>query len=84
MEFLEDGKITFTYITKQDEKEVNAEEGDHEGLVEIGRDVEGVEVSVFLRELDNGTYKASFRSLKTPAFHVVIVLYQIISFFATV
>jgi len=62
IEFLEDGKITFTYITKQDEKEVNAEEGDHEGLVEFGRDVEGVEVSIFLRELDTGAYKASLRS----------------------
>ena len=35
--------------------------GDHEGLVEIGRDLEGVEVSVFLRETDKG-YKASLRS----------------------
>ena len=29
MEFFEDGKVTFSYITKQDEKEVNAEPGDH-------------------------------------------------------
>lgn len=35
--------------------------GDHEGLVEIGRDLEGVEVSVFLRETDKG-FKASLRS----------------------
>ncbi len=35
--------------------------GDHEGLVEMGRDLEGVEVSVFLRETDKG-YKASLRS----------------------
>lgn len=62
MEFLEDGKITFTYITKQDIEEVNAEEGDHEGLVEFGRDVEGVEVSIFLRQQDDNTYKASLRS----------------------
>ena len=62
MEFLEDGKITFTYITKEDIEEVNAEEGDHEGLVEIGRDVEGVEVSIFLREIEKGNYKASLRS----------------------
>ena len=62
MEFLEDGKITFTYITKQDIEEVGAEEGDHEGLVEFGRDVEGVEVSIFLRQQDDNTYKASLRS----------------------
>ena len=52
----------FTYITTQDIEEVNAEEGDHEGLVEFGRDVEGVEVSIFLRQQDDNTYKASLRS----------------------
>ena len=35
--------------------------GDHEGLVEIGRDIDGVEVSVFLRESEKG-FKASLRS----------------------
>lgn len=63
IEFLEDGKVTFTYITNQDEKDVNAEPGDHEGLVEVGRDVEGVEVSVFIRQKDNEEkYKVSMRS----------------------
>ena len=64
MEFLEDGKVTFTYITNKDLEEVNAGIGDHEGLVEIGRDVEGVEVSVFIRQKDDdeNTYKISMRS----------------------
>ena len=62
LKFFEDGKIAFTYITKKDEEEVNAEEGDHEGIVDMGRDIEGVEVSVFLREADNGAFKASLRS----------------------
>ena len=63
IEFLEDGKVTFTYITNQDEKDVNAEPGDHEGLVEVGRDVEGVEVSVFIRQKDGeDKYKVSMRS----------------------
>ncbi len=61
MEFLEDGKITFTYITKEDEKKVNAETGDYEGIVNEGRDVEGVEVSIFLHEMDDG-FKASLRA----------------------
>ncbi len=61
MEFLEDSKIAFSYITKKDEEEVNAKTGDHEGLVDIGRCVEGVEVSVFLRECEQG-FKASLRS----------------------
>ena len=62
MEILEDGKVTFTYITKQDEIDVGAEAGDHEGLVEIGRDIEGVEVSIFIREKDEGGFKVSMRS----------------------
>ncbi len=62
IEFFEDGKIAFTYITNEDEKSVNSETGDYEGIVDIGRDVEGVEVSIFLRELENGSYKASLRS----------------------
>ena len=62
MEILEDGKVTFTYITQEDSKRIGAEIGDHEGLVEIGRDIEGVEVSVFIREKEDGSYKASLRS----------------------
>ncbi len=64
MEFLEDGKVTFTYITGKDLEEVNAEIGDHEGLVEFSRDIEGVEVSVFIRQRDNeeDVYKVSMRS----------------------
>ncbi|MCI8587800.1 MAG: bifunctional oligoribonuclease/PAP phosphatase NrnA [Clostridia bacterium] len=63
MEFLENGKVTFTYINCEDEKKVSAEEGDHEGIVEAGRDIEGVEVSIFIREKEgtNG-YKISLRS----------------------
>ena len=62
MEMLEDGKVTFTYITLEDEKEVGAEPGDHEGLVDIGRDIEGVEVSIFLRQKEDNLFKASLRS----------------------
>lgn len=64
MEILEDGKVTFTYITKKDEEEVEAEPGDHEGLVEIGRNIEGVEVAIFIRQREDGeeAYKVSMRS----------------------
>ena len=61
LEFFEGGKVAFTYITKEDEEKVNAENGDHEGIVETGRDIEGVEVSVFLRQTDKGC-KVSMRS----------------------
>ncbi len=61
IEFLEDGKIAYTYITQEDEQKVKAENGDHEGIVEMGRDVEGVEVSIFIRQTSKGC-RISLRS----------------------
>ncbi len=62
LELLEDGKIAFTYINKKDEEEVHAETGDHEGIVENGRSIEGVRVSVFIREKEENIYKVSMRA----------------------
>ena len=61
IEFFEEGKIAFTYITKEDEEKINAGINDYDGIVEMGRDVEGVEVSIFFREKEDG-YKLSLRS----------------------
>ncbi len=37
--------------------------GDHEGLVNIGKDIEGVLVSIFIRQKDNEeVYKVSLRA----------------------
>ncbi len=60
LEFFDNGKIAFSYVTKKDMDSVGAMVGDHEGLVEIGRDIIGVEVSIFMRE-DEG-FKISLRS----------------------
>ena len=63
LEFLYDDKAVFTYITLDDEEKVHSETGDHEGIVSIGKCIEGVEVSVFIRELKNGKgWKVSLRS----------------------
>lgn len=61
LEFLEDGKIAFTYINEEDEEKIKPQPGDNSGIVEIGRDIEGVEVSVFLKQKEEG-YKVSLRS----------------------
>lgn len=61
LELLDNEKIAFTYITKKDENSVGAENGDYDGIVEQGRDIEGVEISIFLRETEKGI-KASLRS----------------------
>lgn len=63
LEFYEDGKITFTYIRREDEEKIRAESDAHEGIVEMGRDIEGVEISIFLHEnKDKDGYKISLRS----------------------
>ena len=55
-------RVAVTYVTKEDLKKVKAMPGDHEGIVNVGRNIEGVEVSIFLREDIDGTYRVSFRS----------------------
>ena len=62
MEFLADGRISFTYISKEDTQNLQLKSGDHEGIVEIGRNIENVEVSIFLHEEEKGGYKISLRS----------------------
>ncbi len=61
LEFFEDGKIAFTYMTKADDEALRIKAGEHDGIVEIGKSIEGVEVSIFLYEKSVG-YKASLRS----------------------
>ena len=61
LEFLEDGKIAFTYMTAEDMKNLSITSADLEGIVENGRDVEGVEISIFLYETEKGV-KGSLRS----------------------
>jgi len=60
LEFYGDGRVAFSYISHEDMENVGAKKGDHEGLVDIGRNIEGVEISIFMRE-DDG-YNISFRS----------------------
>ena len=66
LEFLEDGKIAMAYLTLDDYKRAKAEVGDDDGLAEMMRDIEGVEVAVLLKEKEgvNG-FKGSLRSHET-------------------
>ena len=61
VEFLEDGKSAYTYVTKKDMDKFGVLRSELDGIVENGRDVEGVEVSIFLYEIEEG-FKASLRS----------------------
>lgn len=75
LELLENGNIAFTYINKKDEQEVNAEAGDHEGIVENGRSIEGVQVSVFIREKEENLYKVSMRTGNSSNINVSEICY---------
>lgn len=61
MEFYSNGKIAFTYMTLEDDEKIGLLAGEHDGIVDIGKAIEGVEVSIFLYEKENG-FKASLRS----------------------
>lgn len=66
MEFFEDGKIALAYLTLNDYENISAEMGDDEGLVEMLRDIEGVEVAVLLKEKEGANgFKGSLRSHET-------------------
>ena len=66
LEFLEDGKVAIAYLNLEDYENVHAEIGDDEGLVEMIRDIEDVEVAVLLKEKEGANgYKASLRSHET-------------------
>lgn len=62
LEFLEEGRISFTYMTKADDAELGVKAGEHDGIVEIGKSIEGVEVSIFMYEKKDKGYKVSLRS----------------------
>ena len=61
LQFFDDDKITFTYITKKDIEELGIKAGELEGIAGIGVTIENVEVAIFAREKDDG-FKISFRS----------------------
>lgn len=60
IEFYNNDKIAFTYLLNEDLNKYQVENGDHEGIVNIGREIEGVEVSIFIREQENN-YRISLR-----------------------
>ena len=56
------GKVLAAVITQEDMKKFNAKTKHLEGIVQQMRNTTGVEVAVFLYQLDNGEYKGSTRA----------------------
>ena len=61
MELYEDGKVAFTYIDENDMVELSLDQNDTEGIVNYGRNIDGTEVSILIKEQDN-KYKISLRA----------------------
>lgn len=61
MKVVEDKKFIYSYILKEDLNRLNAEQADVEGSAEYLRDIDGMEVSLILKETDTG-FKGSLRS----------------------
>ena len=61
LEFYHNNQIAFTFINQEDDEKLGTATGDHEGIVDIGKNIEGVEVSLFYRYQDN-KYRVSLRS----------------------
>ncbi len=62
MHFLEDGQLAVSRIMLSDLEEAGALVEDCEILINYAREVDGVEIAVFVREMSKDTYKVSFRS----------------------
>jgi len=62
LEITPDGKIAWLYVNQQMFKETGTKPEDVEGFTDYPRAIDTVDVVVFLRELENGSTKVSFRS----------------------
>lgn len=61
LEILEEGKIAYTYVTNEDKSEFDCDDMDCESIVNHGRNIENVEVSIFIKEKDD-KFKVSMRA----------------------
>ena len=57
-----DGKLAYTYLDTEDYAAFCAASSDSEGVVELCRSVEGAEIAVFIRQIEDG-YKVSMRCI---------------------
>ena len=61
LEFYKNDQITFTYITEEDLNKLELKKYESDILANLGRDMEGVEVAIFIRKYDEEN-RVSLRS----------------------
>jgi phosphoesterase RecJ-like protein len=64
LEFFHDDRISCISLTLEQMRKINALEADSDGIINLARDIECVEVAIFLKELDPGRIKVGLRSKK--------------------
>lgn len=62
VEFYEDGRISFIYLSKEMLDSIGASASDTETVSQLGRCIEGVQIAAFMRDKGEGAYKISVRS----------------------
>lgn len=62
LEIIYDGKLAIIHVTHKMFEENNISPSNSDGIIEYARDIEGVEVAVFLKELSTNEIKVGFRS----------------------
>ena len=62
MQLFADGKAAITVVTREDIASVNGDENDTDGIVEQLRNVSGVEIACFVKEIAEGKCKVSYRA----------------------
>lgn len=62
LELIENGRIAVMTLTNEMISKTGAREEESEGIINIGRNIRGVEVAAMLREMGNGEIKVNLRS----------------------
>ncbi len=61
IEFYEDGRISFIYLSSQMLEDIGAKVSDTETVSQLGRGIEGVQIAAYMREKADDEYKISVR-----------------------
>lgn len=62
LEILEDGKLAVMAVTNEMIKSTEAKEEDSDGIINVARNIRGVEAAAMLRQLESGEIKVNLRS----------------------
>ena len=71
LELLDGGRLALMVIDDPDFEALGTSELDYEGVIDFGRDIEGVEVAALIRKTRRNRYRVSLRSKRTANVNAV-------------